>query len=172
MIKTQRSKHDHTTGTMVAASFLGRLRPLLLLWLLASSEVLSVYASVPKAASQQQASSSGASGGRGGGLFKSWGAKGKDSAAKQLEACLARDGGRGASDVCTSGSSSTKHASKALGVATVARGGHGGHGHSHHGHGGGTSDDPGLNTVKLLLTVCLTTLNVACWLLPMKVRGM
>lgn len=28
-----------------------------------------------------------------------------------------------------------------------------------------------LNVIKMLLQMCLTTLNVACWLVPMKIRS-
>lgn len=28
-----------------------------------------------------------------------------------------------------------------------------------------------LNVIKVLLQVCLTTLNVVCWLVPMKIRS-
>lgn len=28
-----------------------------------------------------------------------------------------------------------------------------------------------LNVIKILLQVCLTTLNVVCWLVPMKIRS-
>ena len=36
---------------------------------------------------------------------------------------------------------------------------------------GGGTENLSLNVIKILLQVCLTTLNVMCWLVPMKIRS-
>ena len=36
---------------------------------------------------------------------------------------------------------------------------------------GGGTEHLNLNMIKILLQVCLTTLNVVCWLVPMKIRS-
>lgn len=142
----------------MGCSFFGRLRPLLLLWLLSSSEVLSVYASVtPAAPAAAQKTGKG-------GIFRAWRKGGNSNELSQQGSCPA---GASKSGTCSAGGGS-----KALKVASVQRGGHS-HGHHHHGSGAGadeSADGIPLHVVKLLLTVCLTSLNVACWALPLKVR--
>lgn len=144
-----------------------RLRPFLLLWLLSSSEALSVYSSVslavhgaPDTGNNKKNAGNSVSGTGGNGILKIFGfGLGKGGGEGKLLAkskAINRRSSTGV-DVCE-----IQGSKDALGVATTCRGG---------GSGGGHQEGLPLNLVKLLLSACLTTLSVACWLVPLKVKG-
>jgi hypothetical protein len=130
-----------------------RLRCVLLLWLLSSGEVLAVYSSVLSVAAPAADKQTGK--GLAGGLFRAF-RKGADTRDAKTGSGLIQN-------VCNSGATggvceAAKAAPRtAREIASSWRGGFRG-------------EEPfDLFTVKLLLTACLATLNVACWYLPLKV---
>jgi hypothetical protein len=137
----------------MSRSVMCRLRCLLLLWLLSSGEVLAVYSSVLSVAAPAADKQAGK--GLAGGLFRAF-RKGADTRDAKSGSGLVQNAchSGAAAGVCEAAKAAPRTARE---IASSWRGGFRG-------------EEPfDLFTVKLLLTACLATLNVACWYLPLKV---
>ena len=132
---------------------LRKLRCFLFLWLLSSQEVFAHLhsASVAAAPNAEQP-------GKGlvNGLLRTFkkGSSGK-GASSTRSGSVVEQGSCSARGVCEKAKDAPR---KALDIAANWRGGF-----------TGEKETFDLNTIKLLLTACLATLNVACWLLPLRV---
>jgi zinc transporter 1/2/3 len=137
------------------------MRVLLLLFLLSTREALSIYQSVSVAAGAHSHSHSHSHGrddgkdmeprGRGGPL--QWFGMGSNSAAEV--SCEAS-----ASPLFSFGRAAKGKGGVCRAKASQYRGG----------AGGQAEFEIPLNAFKIIMSACLTSLNVACWLLPMKIR--
>ncbi|CAM9772797.1 unnamed protein product [Phaeothamnion confervicola] len=147
-----------------AAKLWGRLRVCSLVWLLSSSEAISVYGSVSVAAAGAD--------GRGGAQSQPGPAE-ASPAGRALGAIKALFR-RAPATTTVQGISPAECCAgpKCLSAALSCRGGHSGHSHvasaaaAAASSGGGAS----LHTLKLASMVLLTSLNVLCWYLPLRVK--